>query len=37
MVALSGNRITTVPLDNLDRDGSNVDLEVYKLAYAVAT
>jgi len=37
MVALSGSKIVTVPLEELDRDGSNIDLEVYRLAYEVAT
>ncbi len=37
MVALSGNKIVTVPLEELDKNGGNVDLEVYQLAYEVAT
>jgi len=37
MVALSGNRVTTVPLEDLDRPGENVDLELYRLSYEVAT
>ncbi len=37
MVALSGNKIVAIPLEEIDKPWSNVDLEIYQLAYDVAT
>ncbi len=37
MVALVGKEIVAVPLAELNKNGSNIDLEIYKLAYDIAT
>ena len=37
MIAPSGKEIVALPLTEVDKNGSNIDSKVYRLAYGVAT